>query len=331
MHKVFKLTLYYLFMASLEKEIVKEKKKVAKFFKNKTNVWMTVSVVLAIVVIVMLLVLVSGSMSKTKAANTLVSYLNEKTGGGVALIAVSSMGSIYEVNVSYQGQEIPVYITKDGKYFLAGAEEIISAGDNSITGQAVDTPANVPKSDKPVTELFIWSYCPYGVTALSPFAEVAKLLGDSAEFKVVLYYDGHGPFETQENKIQACIQKYDKARYWDYAISFVNNIYPKCSASRTEDCDKTEAVALMKTLGIDSTKIMSCVSTEGDSLIAQDAARAQQLGVTGSPSFVIGDVIVNTGRDAESYKTAVCNAFNNAPDSCSEVLSSTSGTTSGAC
>jgi protein-disulfide isomerase len=315
-------------MVGLEKEIVKEEKKVGKFFKNKTNIWMAVSAVLAVVVIVLLILSLTSSMSKAKAADKLVSYLNEKTGGGVTLLGVSSMGSIYEVNVSYQGQEIPVYITKDGNYFLAGAEKITSSASSNTN---TDTPTEVEKTDKPSTELFIWSYCPYGVTALTPFAEVAKVLGSSADFKVKLYYDGHGAFETQQNKIQACMQKYDQTKYWDYAIQFVEKVYPKCSATRTEDCDKTESIAIMKTLGIDSTKIMSCVSTEGTALIAQDSTRAQSIGVTGSPSFVIGDTIVQTGRNAEAYKTAVCNAFNSAPSACSGVMSSASATTSGSC
>lgn len=315
-------------MTSIEKEIKKEEKKVEKFFKNKTNIWMTVSIVFAVAFIIMLILSLSSWMPKSKAGNTLVSYLNEMTGGGVVLNSVKSLGSIYEVTVTYQGQDIPVYISKDGKYFISGAEEIISS-ENTNTN--TNTQTTVQKTDKPSTELFIWSYCPYGVTALSPFAEVAKALGNSADFKVVLYYDGHGAYETQQNKIQACIQKYSKDKYWDYAIQFVDKVYPKCSSVRTEDCDKTESVAIMKTLGIDSTKIMSCVSSEGVGLISQDSVRAQSIGVTGSPSFVIGDAIVQTGRNAEAYKTAVCNAFNNAPSACAGTLSSETATTSGSC
>ncbi|MBM3247354.1 hypothetical protein FJZ17_02325 [Candidatus Pacearchaeota archaeon] len=317
-------------MASLEKEIMSEEKRVEKFFKNKSNVWMTISIILAIIVIIMLLVSFSNWTPKTKAANKLVSYLNEKTGGGVTLISVSSFGSIYEVNVSYQGQEIPVYVTRDGNYFLAGAEKIKSSANTKTNGNT-NPKTSVPKTDKPVSELFIWSYCPYGVAALSPFAEVAKALGSSANFKVVLYYDGHGAYETQQNKIQACMQKYEPAKYWDYAIQFVAKVYPKCGSTRTEDCDKTESVALMKTLGIDSNKIMSCVSSEGAGLISQDSARAQELGVTGSPSLVVNDVIVSAARNAEAYKSAVCSAFNKAPSACEGAMSTATATTSGSC
>jgi len=198
---------------------------------------------------------------------------------------------------------------------------------------ATDTPTQttVTKSDKPISELFVWSYCPYGVTAQKPFSEVAKLLGNSADFKVVLYYDGHGAYETQQNKIQACIQKYDKAKYWDYSIQFVDKVYPKCSSARTEVCDKTESTAVMKSLGIDSTKIFSCVASEGAALIAADAQRAQSLGVTGSPSLVVNGVIVNAARTADAYKTAICDAFNSVPASCDTALSTTAGSTTGNC
>ena len=45
-------------------------------------------------------------------------YLNSKTAGGVEYVSYKDLGNIYEITVSYEGSNLPVYITKDGEYFI---------------------------------------------------------------------------------------------------------------------------------------------------------------------------------------------------------------------
>ena len=91
---------------------------------------------------------------------------------------------------------------------------------------------NITQSATPEVGLYIWSYCPYGVTAQVPFAQVAETVGSSADFQIYLYYAGHGDFELQQNKIQACIQDLGYGdEYWEYSQGFVNNIYPLITSS----------------------------------------------------------------------------------------------------
>ena len=179
--------------------------------------------------------------------------------------------------------------------------------------------------------MFIWSYCPYGVLAQEPLAEVASILADKADFKAFLYYDGHGAYETQQNKIQACIQEKDKDKYWAYATGFVDDVYTACGQSKDIECNEEESIKLMKSLGINSDEIMSCVESEGADLIKADADYAKSLGVTGSPTVIVNGVKTNVGRNAEAYKGAVCEAFNDAPEECGTVLDSTSAAAAGSC
>ncbi|MFA5763311.1 MAG: hypothetical protein WC915_00695 [archaeon] len=191
-------------------------------------------------------------------------------------------------------------------------------------------PVEVAKTEAPNVELFVWSYCPYGVTALTPFADVAVTLKDTANFDVVLYYDGHGAFETQQNKIQACIQETDKDKYWAYAAKFASDIYPKCSGDIA--CDLDESTKLMNSLGIDSNTVLNCVDTVGEALLASHSARAQELGVTGSPSLVVnGTIVTNVARTANGFLGAVCNGFIASPESCNTVLSDNAGVAAGSC
>jgi len=317
-------------MADIEKEIEKEEKKVEKFFHKKENIWMSVSIVLAVILVISLGFNFSGkSISKDAAGNKAVDFIKTSFGADVSEFTnVTDLGKIYEITVPYQGQDIPVYMTKDGKYFISSAIDIAAVA--STASNTATTAKEVPKTDKPKVELYIWGYCPYGVAAQGPLAEVANLLKNSADFEAVLYYAGHGDHEVQQNKIQACIQKLAKDKYWNYAAGFVKTIYPKCGGDIV--CDKNESVALMKSLGIDSAKVMSCVDSEGVSLTEADSLRASDNGVTGSPTLMINGVVVNVAsRTAEAYKTAVCNAFNNAPSECSSTLSSSSSAAQGNC
>lgn len=298
-----------------------------KFNFSKLNYWMVATVVLAVVLLVMVSFNAFTTIS-SKQAGAKAIELASMSGLVLNVTGVDDLGNFYGVNYSIQGQEGVLHITKDGKYIGQLSE---FPKKSSSTNTQTETSATVPKTNKPVVELFIWSYCPYGVQAQGPMAQVASLLGNSADFKIVQYYDGHGAYETQQNKIQSCIQKLYSDKYWSYAAKFVSDVYPKCSSARTEDCDKTESVKIMKALGIDSTKVMSCVSSDGASLLASASSNAQQKGVTGSPSIVINGVMVNVAINAEAMKAAVCGAFDNAPSACSSTLDSTAAAAAGNC
>lgn len=306
---------------------------------DKKNPWITTSIILGIAVIVLLFLMyrggitggvigVGGSKISGDEAGEAVLNIANAQGANAELVGVEEEEIFYKVTLKMQGRELPVYVTKNGEYFTSTLIPLSNDVQPSSQNQQTQ---EVPKSDIPKVELFVWGYCPYGVQAQGPLAEVASLLGDKADFETVLYYDGHGPFETQQNKIQACIQEVAKDKYWQYATGFVEDIYPKCSSSRDVECDKTESINLMKSLGINDAEVMSCVDEEGEALIAEHSARASEYGVTGSPSLVINGVKVNTDRSAEAYKTAVCEAFNEAPADCSEVLDATSATAAGNC
>ena len=236
--------------------------------------------------------------------------------------------------------ELSYTITQDGEVVEDGI--IYSTENKIILGSVLDleenldlTPeptADVSKQEVADAELYIWGYCPYGVTAQTPFAEVAKTMGDKANFSAVLYYDGHGAHETQQNKIQACIQQVDKDKYWDYALAFVENIYPKCGPTGDVTCNLDESTALMDSLGIDSAAVLDCVDTQGEALLAASSAKAQSLGVTGSPTLVVnGAKVTNVARTANGFLGAVCSGFLQAPDSCSQVLDNEPGTVAGSC
>lgn len=308
---------------------------------KKKNDWKTLSAILGIIVVLLLGYVIYINMSPATnktvtisgddAGKKLVDFLNGRTGGGVAYINSSDMGNIYEVTVSYQSQDIPVYITKDGQYFVQGAIPLTgAAADNTQTpackadsdcptgqtcqsGQCVVPPKPLVKSDKPVAELFVMSYCPYGTQAEKGYIPAAQALGTKADVKVrFVHYTMHGEKEDLENYRQLCIREEQNSKYWSYLSCFL------------EDGNATRC--LTKT-SVDMKKLTACTAnnnTIAKQYYAKDSALSQQYGVQGSPTLIINGAEVNTGRDAASMLKTICSAFNTAPSECTKQLSSDS-------
>lgn len=283
-------------------------------------------------------------ISSSDAGQKLVDFLNSRVGGGVSLVNVETQDSLYKVTVSYQGEESPVYMTKDGKYFILGLEEITQVNQQTQTQQ---TQTNIPKSDKPKVELFVMAYCPYGTQSEKGILPVVKLLGDKIDFKIkFVYYAMHGEKEVYEQLKQYCIQKEQADKYLDYLECFLKD-------GKGDKC-LTEA-------GVDKTKLNSCTEKadkEFDvtaNLENKDAwlsgtypkfdifkADNEKYGIRGSPSLVINNVrlassradcsegdeqagkciVYPISRFSEAYKKAICNAFSQKPTECQQKLSS---------
>ncbi|MCK5107640.1 MAG: hypothetical protein KAQ83_02855 [Nanoarchaeota archaeon] len=240
-----------------------------------------------------------------------------------------------EIKETENYNQIGPYTEEKGEYInlLIGATydpnpEVCDNGKDDNDNDLVDcddadcsSSVECSKTDKPEVELFIWSYCPYGVMAQGPMAEVANILAGKADFKAIMYHDGHGAYETQQNQIQACIQKLDPNNYWSYSEGFVSDIYPVCGQSKDIECDLAESVKLMNSLSIDSNGILACVTSYGTDLIKEDLAHAQENGVTGSPTIIINGVRTQVARTPAAILDAVCSAFNDQPEECNSEVS----------
>ena len=310
----------------LEKEIKKEEKQIEKSFK-KINVWMIASIVLAIVIIVMLAW--PHNVSKAAAGQKVVDFAKAQ-GADVTVLDVKPQGSFYAVNLSLQGQDMVVYITKDGKYFANSVVDLAKITKSASPSSASKTTAstNVPKTDKPVAQAFVFAYCPYGLQFEKALSPVYDLLKTQADINIVFIGAMHGDFEKVESYRQLCIQKnYGTDKLWAYLNKFaVNTTIGSCSGDAA--CLSPLLNSVMSSLSIDKTKIETCMANDAAALYSADEAIAQQAGVSGSPTFAINGVQVQVGRDAQSIKTAICNAFTTAPAECSQTLSSTSASPS---
>jgi hypothetical protein len=226
---------------------------------------------------------------------------------------------MYAVTVNYNNQDIPVYVSLDGKYLLPQAIPLTgnAVADTTNTVDAVaPTPTVVPKTDKPKVELFIMTHCPYGTQAEKGIIPAVKALGDKVDFTIrFVHYFMHGDKEETETYNQVCIREEQSAKYISYLECFL------------EDGNSDRCITKV---GVDKAKMTGCVSTKAKEYYAADSKLSESYGVQGSPTLIIN------GAEAEFYPrspsnaaTAICAAFNNQPTLCSSNSLSTSGASAG--
>jgi glutaredoxin len=290
------------------KEVHDKKIDLTKMIRK--NPWVLSTFVLGIVVLILLSINFSGGMSgnvvsSTDAGNNLVEYLNKVTDSEVTLISVEDEGNMYLTLIEFKGEEMPLYVTKDGSYYAPNLVPLkIESSSNDQEQQ------DIPKSDKPEVELFIMTHCPYGTQAEKGIIPTINALGNTINAKIrFVHYFMHEPEET-ETPIQVCIREEQPDKYLNYLGCFL------------EDGDSDRC--LTKT-GIDQTKMNTCIdSGKTDEYYAEDSSLSEGYGVKGSPTLVINGEIVSSGRDSASYLDTICSAFNEAPEECIVELSSSS-------
>jgi protein-disulfide isomerase len=241
--------------------------------------------------------------------------------GSASLGLVEEVSGMFQVITSYQGSQIPIFVSKDGTFLFLSAP--INMSKEVVPQTSGEQPATeVPKTDKPVANGFVMSHCPYGLQFLKAYIPVIELLGSKADLNVnFVSYIMHGESEMSDNTIMYCIQKEEKSKFTQYLRCFV---------------DKNDATTCMATAGISKAKIDTCTeaadkefsikktfaeSTSTYPAYNVDAALDQQYGVQGSPTFVLNGVTVGVNRAPEAIKQAVCSAFNNPPAECNQTLS----------
>ncbi|MFH1420519.1 MAG: hypothetical protein ABIG30_00970 [Candidatus Aenigmatarchaeota archaeon] len=324
---------------------------------SKSNSWKTASIVLVILLIVMagLYVLspptgfVTGaSISEQQAADKAINYIKDNLVPDtvdVSLNNVTQIGNFYQVSIQLTtaqngepySQDVASFISLDGIYFFP-------SGYNTAEQLPVETTVaqEIPKSAKPVVDLYVMSFCPYGMQAEDAMKPVYDLLKDKVEFniKFIVNVNGdtladvdslHGPVEAAEDARQLCVAKLYPTKLWDYVSGINNNCSSKYRDSSYDACWKAEAT----NLGMSVSNIESCVDKDAVAMLKLEEADSQANSVSGSPTIFINGVSYSGGRTSEAYKLAICNAFTTAPDECSQILSSSAAsgaaTASGSC
>jgi hypothetical protein len=322
----------------MKKNITEKKSSESK--KSKPNYWMISTVVLAVALVAMFAINNTNNTTITaqEAGQKVIDFAKAQ-GADATLISASEdeSGSLYEILLSIEGQEVPVYVTKDGKTLVPQPISLeIKETTTAPTGQATSTPAptSIPKSNKPTVEAFVMSHCPYGTQIEKGLLPVVNALNDKIDFELKFVYYAMHPTagEVEEQLNQYCIQKEQNDKFIDYLTCFLE-------AGNGDSC--------LTSTGIDKTALTAC-TTAADKEFSVTAnledtsswlsgrypkfdihkVDNEKYGVGGSPTLVINGVTAQVGRDSVSLLNAICSSFENAPEECNtqfEAVSPTPG------
>ena len=150
--------------------------------------------------------------------------------------------------------------------------------------------SRIARMGKPTLELFVMSYCPYGVQAEEKIIPIVKEFGDKIDFKlqfiaqekedpsvqdITPFTSLHGYPEVAENIRQLLIAQEYPDRYLDYIFC------------RGKKLDKSWEDCAEK-LGIDVAKIQELFdSREAEQLFRENIKRAAELGIRASPTILV--------------------------------------------
>ena len=300
------------------------------------------------IVVVLLALLAVGFMqtgpgavvSPAACGEKAMAYVNNnlvQPGTSAELLSTSENRGLYELKIRYQTQEDTLYTTKDCTLLFLSSLNITAGSGVQQNPQTTPVPV---KSARPVVELYVMSFCPYGTQAEKVMSPVVDLLKSKADIRIryITTISGktvesvdslHGPAEAKEDLRQICINKYYLDEVWSYIKTFNDQCYPSWQdATALASCQKN----ITATLAIDNAKIDSCAQgVEGLALLKADETASEQNSAYSSPTLFINGVGYSGPRTPEAYKQAICNSFETVPEECSTVLSSASTAVSGGC
>lgn len=236
----------------------------------------------------------------------------------------SKEGQLYKVTVKVDKQEIPLYVTTDGKKLIT--QGIIDLdqkpADDAKQAQAPEKTEAEVKTDVPTVDLFVMSYCPYGLQMERGILPAIEALGNKIKFNLkFVSYTLHGQKEVNENVNQYCVQKVAPTKL---------DKYLQCFWKDSKTAETTASASCMKIAGINAAQVASCVKTANDQFKPTEKAfdinkdENVQFGVQGSPTLVINGTKVSSGRDSASVLKAICSGFTTQPKECQAKLSATS-------
>jgi len=246
---------------------------------------------------------------------------NAPAGTKIDIKDITKEGDLYKLTISANGQDVPLYVTRDGKKLIQQPIDLDQKPDTqSANTQAAAKTEAEQKTDIPTVDLFVMSYCPYGLQMEKGLLPAIEALGNKIKFNLkFVSYTLHGQKEVDENLNQYCIEKNQPTKLDAYLKCFWKN-----SAGVSDAC--------MKTVGINATQIKSCVAdatkqfSPTEKSFSINADDNTKYGVQGSPTLVINGTTIDTGRDSASILKAICSGFTTQPAVCATKLSATSPT-----
>ncbi|MEM4318690.1 MAG: hypothetical protein QW244_01620 [Candidatus Pacearchaeota archaeon] len=198
------------------------------------------------------------------------------------------------------------HIIFDNNHPLAGKDIVITIRVLDVSSEIIK--ASCKANSGPTFDVFIMSYCPFGIQFVKGLLPVWKALENDANINVrFVSYTMHGQKEANENARMVCIREEQCESYRAYLECFVQS-------GDSESC--------INKLNIDKTKLDECMAKKAQSYLEYDAQLNEKYGVKGSPTVVLnGKQIEVWPRSPANIARILCESFTSEPSACSQRFS----------
>ncbi|HLD98386.1 MAG TPA: DsbA family protein [Candidatus Nanoarchaeia archaeon] len=306
-------------MSDEKSDVIKIKKPDLKHItKNK---WAVYTIIFAAISIILLIILLTGgsftsNVSKSKITPMISSFVNTEIipEGGVEIVSIESQSGVYVATINVDGDVVPLYFTKDGKFISQGtplisidsslgADTNLNAGTDTLPTEKVDaSPDNdavLGDVNAPVTIIefsdFQCPFCERFYTETLPLLKTNYI--DTGKVKLIYrdYPLDFHPMAQKSAEAAECVRaKGGDEGFWKYHDQIYEN-----QASLTNDNLKKWA----KELGYN---IDTCLdSGEKTSEVLKDLSDGESYGVTGTPTFFINGQVIEGAYPYATFQEVI--------------------------
>ncbi|MAG39092.1 hypothetical protein CMO90_03295 [Candidatus Woesearchaeota archaeon] len=168
-----------------------------------------------------------------------------------------------------------------------------------------------------VLDLYVMSQCPYGAQAESEAIKAVERLGEDVALNIyyivnsqgVRFNSLHGQPEVDENIRQLCIKENQPELLYDYLLCFNENY--GAGESQYNSCASQ--------VGIDTSKVDSCINDEGTELLRASEAETNKVGASSSPTIYLNKQPYAGGRSEMDFAREICSKLNYEIEGCSDI------------
>tara|TARA_Y100000310_G_scaffold332141_1_gene407152 strand:+ start:1120 stop:2127 length:1008 start_codon:yes stop_codon:yes gene_type:complete len=286
--------------------------------KIKEKPWQVTTAVLGVACLILLVLalkpgITGNVIAGDSAGDKLVEYLNTQVGGGVQYVSYQDLGNIYQVNVLYEGDNVPVYITKDGGYFIQSASPLSGqpgvqptptptpTQPTTIVDVSEDDDAVKGDSNAKVTIIEFSDYeCPFcGRHFTQTLPQIISEYVDTGKVRIVYRDFPLGFHQNAQKAAEAteCVGEEGDNKYWEYHDILFNNQNALDVASLKKYAGE---------VGVDIEKFNNCLdSGQMTSEVQKDMADGQAAGVSGTPGFLINGRLVSGAQPFSAFKQII--------------------------
>jgi len=183
------------------------------------------------------------------------------------------------------------------------------------------------KTEKPVVELFVMSFCPYGTQMEKAILPAINALGEAVDFQLKFVdYAMHGKPELDEQLSEYCIQKNEPDKFIHYLECFLEDSdtrrcveETKLNADKLDSCINSTDVEFKVSASFEDKSTWKSGTFPIFPIYQEDN---EKYGIKGSPSLVINEESLQvSSRTPNVLLKSICSAFIDAPKECNQELS----------